>query len=85
MIKRAALVRDGVVENVIVIDTEAQWSPPAGVTVIDADEIAEPKGTHNGTKFVARVIPPRPTQPPSLKQQLADLQARLAALEAKRP
>lgn len=47
-----AIVRDGVVENVILYDGEASYLPPTGTMLVqDPDGKAEPGGTWDGTQF----------------------------------
>ena len=60
-IGRYAIVRDGVVENVILWDGDAStWQNPDGTSVIaisEGDPVA-PSYTYDGSKFIAPPIPP---------------------------
>jgi hypothetical protein len=52
-----AVVRDGVVENIVVWDGEAEWSPPEGCEVV-----AAPDGCGIGWQ-VENGVPQRPDEP----------------------
>ena len=45
--KRMAVVEaDGNVDNVILIEDGADWTPPEGMSLVDADHDAEPGGNY---------------------------------------
>ena len=49
---RYAIVKNGIVENVILWDGVSDWTPPAGPTLVsDSDAKAKIGGTWNGTVF----------------------------------
>lgn len=57
---RYAVVRDGMVENVIRWDGEAEWSPPEGADLVALGEAAIGPGyTWDGAAFTA----PPPVEP----------------------
>lgn len=62
--ERYAVIRDGVVENVVVWDGESDWSPPEGALLVQSDE-AGPGDGYDGKAFTrpepAPADPPQPT------------------------
>lgn len=53
-----AIIRDTLVENVVLWDGETEWQPPEGTTIVElGDTIAGPGFTYDGTTFTA---PPEP-------------------------
>ncbi len=55
---RYALIKDGVVVNVIEWDGISSWTPPEGYElVLDDGGKAEPEGTYDGQQFIVRVKP----------------------------
>ena len=61
-IKKVALVKAGVVDNIIQYDTDATWDVPAGYTTVDATSAAEVGGTYSGGSFGAANKPPQTTK-----------------------
>jgi len=61
-IKKVALVKAGVVDNIIQYDTDATWDVPAGYTTVDATSAAE-VGGHTAAGHLEQQIslhkPPR--------------------------
>lgn len=53
---RYALVRDGVVVNVIVWDGESEWTTPEGCVAVECDNTVGPRFTYDGKTF----SPPAP-------------------------
>lgn len=78
---RYAVVRGGVVENVVVWDVRSRWTPPSGTVLVeDGDRKAAIGGTYAGGVFGAP--PARPSDPvDDTDAKLADLDARLRSLE----
>lgn len=72
---RAAIVRDGLVENVVEYDPDGDWAAPVGTDAIPLDgDRAGPGWTYDGTEFT----PPAAAaeSPPTLEQRVAALEAR---------
>lgn len=81
---RYAIIRDGRVINTVRWDGVSPYSPPEGCTlVLDEEGKASKGGTFDGKTMHPRVRAPAPAPAPSAAEMIADLQARLAALEAK--
>lgn len=57
---RKAIIEDatGTVVNVILLEPTAKWSPRAGHSVVDADDIAEPGAHWDGAVFTRQPLPP---------------------------
>ena len=72
-----AVVRDGVVENIIVWDGETEWSPPEGCEVI-----ATPDGCAIGW-LVENGVPQRPEEPVQVLGT-KEVEALVAALAAQK-
>lgn len=77
--QRYAVVRDGVVENVVVWDGESDWQPPEGTTLVLSDE-AGPGDTHDGKTFT----PPEPPTPDPVVEYEAKVAEELRAMAAER-
>lgn len=73
-----AIVRDGRVENVAEWDGETEWSPPAGTQLVPAGD-ASPGDTWDGTRFIKPLVEP----PKKRVDRFAELEARIAKLEAR--
>lgn len=73
---RMAVIRNGVVENVVEMGS-AQWSPPVGTTLVAAGSEAGPGWSWDGRAFVP---PPMPEPPVPFKSAI---ERRIEALEAK--
>lgn len=73
---RKAIIRNGVVENVILLDEGSNWQAPNGATLANADADAEPGGAYDKGKF---------TRAPRVERKSEDmtLEERVLALEAK--
>jgi hypothetical protein len=62
---RKAVVRkaDGFVENVIEFEEGANWQPPEGCNLVDAEKEGSPGDTWDGEKFVRPILPiPEPAR-----------------------
>jgi len=69
---RHALVRDGMVENFIVLDPESDWTPPDGSTAIPVGEESVSFGyLYDGETFSP---PPEPETPAPVLQDISDRQ-----------
>jgi hypothetical protein len=75
---RYALVRDGMVENVISWDGISPWEPPSGFElVLDEHGEAEPEGRFNGRIFLARIKPTEPPPEKTVGERFVELEAKL--------
>jgi len=54
-----ALIRGNIVENIIRLDSGANWSPPSGTIIVQSDE-ARVGGTYDGVTFTPPVPPEVP-------------------------
>lgn len=76
---KAVLDQARVVVNIIALDDETKWAPAEpGQFLLDATAATEIGGTHDGTQFVRK---PTPIPRKSADERIAELEARLAALE----
>lgn len=76
---KAVLNANRQVVNVIVLDDENKWRPVhPGDFLLDATPDAEIGGTHDGMRFVRKQTP---AYTKSAEERIAELEARLAALE----
>jgi len=85
--RRYAVVRAGVVENVVSWSGATAWTPPAGTTLVEITTQpgrVEPRGTWDGTRFGARVETAAETaeRRTAARSRAIDLQARAAAAAA---
>lgn len=56
---RYAIIRNGVVESVVVWDGETPWTAPEGTEVVAVgDRVANPRSRYDGTSFTPP--PPEP-------------------------
>ena len=60
--KRYAIIRNSVVENVVLWDGVGTWAPPAGSTVVQSDEAAI-RDRWDGLRFVRVPEAPAPLTP----------------------
>ncbi len=74
---RYAVVRDGVVENVVLWDGESDWAPPEGSILVET-AAAGPGDTYDGAKFRKSVAPPQ-AKPVTLEDVIAALPAEIRA------
>ena len=84
MPKYAIVDSENNVTNICEWDNESEWSPPEGTTLIQCDE--EPDAERGGTYIdgvFARTAVESPVAEPSPAEQIAEMQAALAALMAK--
>lgn len=77
--KRYAVVRDGIVENVVLWDGESDWASPDGASlVLDGGQVASPGDTWDGDGFTRAVpVAAEPDEPE--KTPLAQLREALLA------
>lgn len=75
---RKAVIRktDGLVVNIIEWKPSSKWQPPEGCHLIAAGK-GSPGDTWDGKKFVKPVLP----EPEPVRDRLAELEARVKALE----
>lgn len=57
---RTAIIEDGVVANVVILDPDSTWMPPEGAILVASDE-AGPGDTWDGTVFRRAEIQLGPT------------------------
>lgn len=62
---RCALIRNGVVENVVIIEDDGDWQVPDGFQSV-ATEIGNIGDSYNGTTFTPLESPPAPTPVPEI-------------------
>jgi len=65
---RKAIVRDGTVENVVVLPDDwtgaaGEWQPPKAVELVDANNRAAPGAAWDGTKFTRKPATRKPVIP----------------------
>lgn len=77
-----AIVRDGIVENVIELVEGSRWQPPKGTTLIDVDANCTIGSRYEAGAFVRPENKPPQTDP--LMDRLAKLEAEIADLKAAR-
>lgn len=83
MTDRWAIVRNGMVENVVAWDGDMDaWRPPDGAEMVLATDDAEQGGTWDGVKFIRPVVVDRPPEPDVIDVLLEKLVAS-KALSAK--
>ena len=81
MTKRHAIIRNGIVEEVIIWDGKAKWSPPEGTICLSCEkQDAKIGDLYQNGEFVT---PPPVREPAPPKSELELLRERVAALEAK--
>lgn len=56
---RYAVIRDGLVENVIAWDGKTEWTPDPDVSVIDCPDHVGPGWFHNESGWIAPPPPPK--------------------------
>ncbi len=76
-LRRYAVVRDGVVENVVLWDGESDWAPPEGSTLVE-DIAAGPGDVYDGGNF-HRPAPPPQAKPVTLEDVIAALPPEIRA------
>lgn len=69
--RKALIDGSGNVHNVILIEDGANWSPSAGMSLVDAGPDAESGGTYSGGKFSRA---PRRVVEPTLEERVAALE-----------
>jgi hypothetical protein len=80
----ALIDAQGKVENVILLEDGAEWSPPDGMTVVEAADDAEAGGNYRDGAFErAPRLGPNPAEL-SLEEQVKALAEKVAALEENR-
>ena len=78
---RHAIIRNGVVENVIELEPSSKWTPPEGHSVVQDDE-CQIGDTHDGVTFTRINMIPEPiVDEPRAPTKIDELEARIAALE----
>ena len=78
-IKTIALVKSGVVENIVTIDDAGTWEAPAGYTVVDADSTSKIGGAYNsGTEQFADPAEKSASRQEILEDKLAGADLTLA-------
>ncbi len=79
---RKALVKDGLVVNVIEIDSKSDWKPPEGHTLLTVDQSkqASPGDTWDGKKIIPQV-PSDISKPRDLEKEMDAIKERLDELE----
>ena len=73
---RKAIIRDGVVENVILIEEGSNWKAPEGTTLVDAGPNAEPGGNYAKGKFTRAPIVERKPEDMTLEERVRLLEAK---------
>lgn len=63
--QRYAVVRDGVVENVVMWDGESEWAPPEGTMLVKSDD-ANPSDIYDGKAFTRQVPQDEPEAAPQI-------------------
>lgn len=71
--QRYAVVRDGVVENVVMWDDESEWDPPEGTVLVKSDD-ASPADLYDGKAFT-RPAPQAEPEPPAPQPTIEDILA----------
>lgn len=71
--QRYAVVRDGVVENVVMWGGESAWAPPEGTVLVKADD-ASPTDLYDGKTFT-RSAPQAEPEPPAPQPTIEDILA----------
>jgi hypothetical protein len=79
---RYAIVKNGVVENVVVWDGGAGWSPPKDRVAERVGDDVGPGYRWDGEAWVAPAPPAPPVVDAGLDAKLTALEARIAALES---
>lgn len=77
MSSRYAIVRAGIVLNVIEWDGVSRWAPPPGTALVIADERAEPGGSWDGRSFSPA---PRQVREAQVLSDAIDAQVKVDAL-----
>lgn len=70
-----ALIKNGIVENIVVVESGADWTPPDGFTAIEATADAYIGGEHDGEKFIPAPPPPIPEK--TNKEKILELEAQI--------
>ena len=76
--KHAIVNSEGIVVNVIDLKDGAEWSPPEGFAIVEADK-AEIGWLHDGADFIAPVVP---EQVKTTDQKRSDIYSNIIGLEA---
>ncbi|HXF53357.1 MAG TPA: hypothetical protein VNK52_04465 [Hyphomicrobiaceae bacterium] len=82
--QRCAVVKDGVVVNVVEVG-DAPWRPPAGCSLVPSTD-AGVGDLYDGARFsrpAAAAPAPSVRERPSVAERLADVERRLAELEVR--
>lgn len=81
MMANYAVVKNGIVENMIVWDGVSEYNPGDGVTMILADENARIGGTYDGAFHFIEPTPPEATPEQKARQERLDsVKAKLESL-----
>lgn len=81
---RYLVIRNHVVENVVLWDGKTPWNPPEGCIVIDAPRGVGPKFTRQADgSFVAPPEPEPAPAKPTAEEQIAALSAKVDEIAAK--
>ena len=77
---RNAVIRNGVVENVIELTPNSKWTPPEGHSVVQDDE-CQIGDSYDGSTFTRINMIPEPIVETRQPTKLDELEARIALLE----
>jgi len=84
--RKAILSNDGTVENVILLEDGANWSPPENTTIVDDDGTAKIGGKFVKGKFGPPPEPePRKPEDMTLEEKVEALMADVELLRYSRP